>query len=337
MKGLVKKISAFLCIILATSILCSCSKPNVEPTSPEDFRVVSYIVCDDRFNEKSFDTSHLEVVTDLIIFSIATFDENGELTLADNFDDVISLIKSNATTQNLYLNILGPGSDEGIDDWNEQMYSLADKHTSAFESGKLEDSIKSVLEKYQLDGVVFDYEFPLRSKDWNAYDSFILSLRDTLGEDYKIGMSMVAWNLKQSKSAREATDFFEVMSYDLWDDDGNHATMQIAIDDIEKMVKKGYDSRTLDLGIPFYARPTTHDGYWYDYASYYNMMDENGLYQDAETGLTFSFNTYDVVYDKTAWAIDNGVGGVMIWHYACDVPADNELSLFNAIDSAINR
>ena len=29
-----------------------------------------------------------------------------------------------------------------------------------------------------------------------------------------------------------------------------------------------------------------------------------------------------------------GLGGVMIWHYACDVPADNDASLFNAVAKA---
>lgn len=187
---------------------------------------------------------------------------------------------------------------------------------------------------YDLDGVVFDYEFPLRKKDWRAFDEFILSLDEKLGDRFKIGMSMVGWNLKQSKEAMQATDFFEVMSYDLWDDDGNHATMDIAKDDIEKMVKKSYDKSKLDLGVPFYARPTTHEGYWYDYKSYYDKLDENGLYSDSETGLTFSFNTYSLIKEKTQWALENGVGGMMVWHYDCDLPADNQQSLFAAIDSA---
>ena len=69
---------------------------------------------------------------------------------------------------------------------------------------------------------------------------------------------------------------------------------------------------------------------------FYDKLDENGLYHEARTGLVFSFNTPRVVYDKTAWAIDNGFGGVMVWNYACDVPADNEASLFRAIARARN-
>lgn len=333
MKRFFRIMSALLCIAIAASF-CSCSKKEISNVDPNAFRVTSYVVCDERFTEDSINADTFDKITDIIVFGNAVFDESGMITLSDSFDSSVQILQKYITNQNLYLNILGPASQSTSDDWNTQMYDLADRHNSAFESGVLEASIKSVLEEYNFDGVVFDYEFPLRSKDWKIYDAFILSLRQTLGDDFKIGMSMVSWNLKQSKAAREATDFFEVMSYDLWDDDGYHATMEIAQADIKKMIKKGYDASTLDLGIPFYARPTTKEAYWYDYKTYYDKLSDDGLYEDAETGLTFSFNTYDMVYDKTQWALSNGVGGVMVWHYDCDLPIDNDKSLFRAIAEA---
>lgn len=333
MKKITRILSAVLSMIIAVSAFSGCSKEiESTPVNPADFRVTAYVVADGL--DDTFDPSNLDRVTDIILFGNATYSEGGTVTLSENFDSQLNLLKSYLKDQNLYLNILGPGSKTDSDDWNEQMHDLADRNTAAFESGKLENEIKTVLDKYNFDGVFFDYEFPLRNKDWKAFDKFIIGLDDFLGDDYLIGMSMVGWNLKQSKEAMESTDMFEVMSYDLWDDDGNHATTQIAVDDIEKFVKKGYDKAKLDLGVPFYARPTTEEAYWYDYKSYYDKMSDNGLYEDAETGLTFSFNTYDVIKEKTQYALENGLGGMMIWHYSCDVPADNEKSLFGAIDSA---
>lgn len=333
MKKITRILSAVLCMIIAVSAFSGCNK-EIESTQvdPADFRVTAYVVADGL--DDTFDPSNLDRVTDIILFGNATYSEDGTVTLSENFDSQLNLLKSYLKGQNLYLNILGPGSKTDSDDWTEQMHDLADRNTAAFESGKLENEIKTVLDKYDFDGVFFDYEFPLRNKDWKAFDKFIIGLDYFLGDDYLIGMSMVGWNLKQSKEAMESTDMFEVMSYDLWDDDGNHATTQIAKDDIEKFVKKGYDKAKLDLGVPFYARPTTEEAYWYDYKSYYDKMSDNGLYEDAETGLTFSFNTYDVIKEKTLYALENGLGGMMIWHYSCDVPADNEKSLFGAIDSA---
>lgn len=337
MKKLFAFLLAFICLITGI-MLSSCSRAvESTPVEPENFRVTAYLVCGDGLDEKSFDYSNLGKVTDIIVFGNVTFDEKGELTVSKNIENDLAIISKHMNGQNLYLNILGPGSQSDSDDWNEQMYDLADRHTKAFESGKLENNIKAVLDKYGFDGIVFDYEFPLRKKDWKAYDKFIVSLDTVLGDSKKIGMSMVGWNLKQSKEAMQATDFFEVMSYDLWDDDGNHATVEIAKDDIEKFVKKGYDKADLDLGVPFYARPTTREAFWYDYKSYYDKIDENGLCKDSKENLVISFNTYDVINEKTKWAIENGLGGMMIWHYACDVSADNPKSLFNAIDTAKNE
>lgn len=332
MKKVLRIISVVLCVLLIVLCFLGCShKTASNPVNPQDFRVTAYIVSD-RLDE-TFDASNLDKVTDIILFGNATYDENGKVNLSESFDSDVEFLRNLITDQRFYLNILGPSSQSQSDDWNEQMYDLADRNTAAFESGVLESGIKDVLDRYNFDGVVFDYEFPLRKKDWKSFDKFIISLDNVLGDDFKIGMSMVGWNLKQSKEAMDATDFFEVMSYDLWDKNGNHATVDIAEDDIKLFEKKGYDKAKLDLGVPFYARPTTKDAYWYDYKYYCNDLDENGLYNDAETGLTFSFNTYDVIKEKTEIAFENGLGGMMIWHYSCDSPADNEMSLFNAIDS----
>lgn len=336
MKKFIKCLSAAMCVVLAVTGFFACSRQaESTPVEPENFRVTAYVVSD-RLDE-TFDSSNISRLTDVILIGNATFDEQGNVVLSDTFEKDVEFLRGFLTNQNYYLNILGPSAQTDSEDWNEQMYDLADRHTAAFESGKLEDSIKTVMDKYDFDGVVFDYEFPLRSKDWKAFDKFIISLDNVLGDEYKIGMSMVGWNLKQSKDAMNATDFFEVMSYDLWDDDGNHATMEIAQDDIEKFVKKGYDKAKLDLGVPFYARPTTKEAFWANYKDYYESLSEDGLCKDEETGYTLSFNTYDVIKEKTQYALENGIGGMMVWHYSCDVPADNEKSLFSAMDSAKNE
>lgn len=312
-------------------IFASCSRAD-ELQNPKDFRITAYVI-GDRILE-NFDDSHMSQVTDVILFGCANFDEDGEVIEPDCLEESYNILRNSSDKVNIYLNILGPSSQSDSDDWNDQMDDLSERYTRAFESGKLEQNIKSVLEKYGFDGVFFDYEYPLKSKYWKAYDSFILSLDETLGDKYKIGIALADWNANQSREAIDATDFVEVMAYDLWDDDGNHATMDIAQDAIKKMRKKGYLSRQLDLGVPFYARPTTKEAYWYDYASWADKIDDNGLCKDDETGLTFSFNNYDLVKQKTAWAIENGIGGMMVWHYSCDLPADNEKSLFNAMYEA---
>lgn len=330
-----------LCAAVILSLFSACAGTTAStPVDPADFKVTAYIIGDRITDKNNFDTSHFDQITDIILFGTANFDEQGAITLTDDFAPALENLRAVMKTdgsQRLYLNLLGPGSQSDSDDWNEQMADLAQRHNNAFESGTLEENIKDILAKYDFDGVFFDYEFPIKQKFWNVYNDFIVSLDSVLGDDFKIGITVVDWDAKQSKAAREATDLVAIMSYDNFDKDRNHSTLELAKSDVKKIAKKGYDKSKLLLGVPFYARPTNADAYWYDYASYYDKMDENGLYQDDATGLTFSFNTYDAIKAKTDFALEEGLGGMMIWHYSCDLPADNELSLFNAMEESINE
>ena len=215
------------------------------------------------------------------------------------------------------------------------MFAQGEEHRKAFESGTLEENIRGVLEQYQLDGVFFDYEFPVAQEHKDAFSKFLVSLKKVLGEDYVLGAAESSWCAGLSKDAIRALDMVEVMCYDVWDEGtGIHSSFEITRAIIKGMLKLGYKREQLDVGIPFYARPTTEEAYWYDYKEYYDKLDENGCATDEAHGLIASFNTPEVVYEKTAWTIRKGLGGVMIWHYACDVPADNDASLFNAVAKA---
>lgn len=339
MKKLAKVLSIVLSIVMTVCIFSSCSKKaESTPVKIEDFRVTTYILADILRNPETLDKTHFEQITDIILFGCANFDEEGNLVLDKDFDTVYENLKTaiqGTREKRVYLNVLGPKSQSDSDDWNEQMKDQAERHTNAFESGNLEESIKNVLQKYNFKGVFFDYEFPIKNKFWKSYSEFLLSLNETFKDDYDIGLAVAGWDFKLSDRAKSVVDRVELMSYDLWDDDKNHATYEIAEDDIKKMEKSGIDMSKVDLGMPFYARPTDKGAYWYDYKNYYDKIDENGLYDDAETGLTFSFNTPELINKKTKLAIDKGLGGIMVWHHSCDVPADNDKSLYNAVEDAI--
>ncbi len=325
-----------MCIITCGGLFGCANQSDDTDVNPADFRVTAYLVCNQDVDINSFDTTHAQQITDFIIFGCATFDEQGQVSIASQTGAWVDKLRSVChPNTRIHLNILGPGSQSSSSDWNEQMADLAQRHTNSFQTGVLEENIKAVLQEYQLDGVFFDYEFTIAKKHWKAYNNFIVSLDNVLGDDYKIGVALASWDMGQNKKAREATDFLTLMSYDLWDKNGNHATTDIAVDDIKKARKAGYDMSKVDLGIPFYARPTTREPYWYSYKDHYTAVDSSGLFVDeGNTGLTFSFNTAKVVKEKTDLAISKGLGGVMVWHYACDVPADNDQSLFNAISEA---
>ncbi len=308
------------------------------PQKAENFRVTAYIVGGGLADASRIDASHFKDVTDVILISVAFFNTDGELYYSENFDKIVSNLKEAIGDEpvNLYLNLIGPGATISTSDWNEQMDSQGRQHDIAFKSGNLENNIKDALDKYGFDGVFFDYEYPLLKEHWEVFDEFIISLDKVLGDDYKIGCAISAGLTMQSRKAIKCLDMVEAMAYDVWEKDGTHASLRSMKSVVRQLLLKGYKREQIDIGIPFYARPTNHDAYWYGYNGWYDKLDEKGFAYDPGTGLTFSFNDYDTVYEKTQWAIKKGLGGVMVWHYACDVPAGNELSLFNAMAAAKN-
>ena len=292
----------------------------------ENFRVVSYLVVFDEAAIDAIDPSHFKDLTDVIIFGgYAGMHGDGKVTVSDRLAGVVERLKAMDESGMLrwHLNF------DLVTDGDQKMTMRED-----FRGKELARSIRAVLEEYDLDGAFFDYEFP---QEWDAkldFSLFLITLDSVLKDDYFIGAALQPWCASFLPGAIAAIDMVELMCYDNWDDEGFHSTMELAKQDVTNMVKLGYKLRQIDLGLPFYARPTTKEGRWYDYRVYWDKIDENGLAVEESTGLIVSFNTPELIYEKTQWAIETGLAGVMIWHYHCDVPADNDASLFNAITRA---
>ena len=216
------------------------------------------------------------------------------------------------------------------------MDSQSEEHNKAFKSGVLEENIVEVLEKYDFDGVHFDYEYPISLKAWHYYNKFLVSLDEALGDDYTLGVAGNAWNIKFTNAAIKAIDTFELMSYDFVDEQGRHATYEDTVEDhLHQIGLKGVPLHKVNVGIPFYSRPTDLSPYWYGYNGCYDNMTEDGWYHCDEINKDFWFNTPDVVAQKTEYSIKNGFGGVMIWHYNCDLPSSQEGSLLRAIGETV--
>ena len=303
----------------------------------KDLRVTAYLVADNAGMVERMDASHLKDVTDLILIgALAGFGEDGHVWLNGEFDGIIAAIreKTRGTDVRVHLNIFGPWGD-GSPTFEDNMAAMGRQHKHAFDSGILEREIRDVLERYELDGVFFDYEFPLNDWQKEDYGAFLVSLDRALGDDYLIGCALSSWCAGLPEEAIRVIDRALLMCYDVWDYQTHaHSSYRNAKDLTKNMLNLGYQPQQLELGLPFYARPTTEEAIWYDYLNYYDKIDRLGLYEDEANGLTASFNTPDLIYAKTRFAIRQGLRGVFVWHYACDVPADNSASLFNAIARA---
>lgn len=305
----------------------------------DDFKVTTYIRGDYVQNPDSIYPEDFDIVTHVILFECASFDSNGNVIVEEKkMETALTNIRNAVGDRDVHisLNLLGPRGQTDSSVWEDQMEAQSDEHNKAFTSGVLEDNIIAVLEKYDFDGVHFDYEYPLSNKAWRHYNKFLVSLDKKLG-DYTLGVAASSWNLKFSSASIKAIDTFELMSYDFNDENGKHATYEDTIADLKKVGLHGIPLEKVNIGLAFYSRPTDLSGYWYGYNGCYEGIDENGWYHCPSTGKDFWFNTPDVINAKTDYAIDNGYGGVMIWHYSCDLPSSHEDSLLKAVETAIDN
>lgn len=311
-----------------------------ENNGDESFRVKSYVVCDRIQDPSSLCSEDFDIITDVILFGVATFDAKGKVTLDRvTLETALNNLKTVIGERDVKytLNFLGPGSKSTSSDWYEQMESLGKEHNKAFLCPSLQTDIIAVLEEYDLDGVHFDYEYPTTDTAWFGYNNFLVSLGSKLGDDYTLNVAASDWCLQYSDLAVEFVDCFELMMYDVYDEEGKHATYETVTTRSQWIKDSNIPLEKITFGLPFYARPTDGDAYWYDYAGYSNKLDENGFYTDTDIGKTFWFNTPDVIARKTEFAIEEGYGGVMIWHYTCDLPSTNEASLLRAIGNTVDK
>lgn len=304
----------------------------------ENFRVSAYIRAPFIQSEDNIYAEDFDIVTDVILFECASFNSDGEIIIEkEMLETALGNIRKAIGNRDvdITLNLLGPSGETDSDDWNDQMEAQSDEHNKAFTSGVLENNIKSVLEKYGFSGVHFDYEYPISRKAWYYYNNFLVSLDNKLG-DYTIGVAGNDWNIKFTTAAINAIDTFELMAYDFNDSEGRHSTYDDTVKAANNVGLHGIPLEKVNIGLPFYSRPTDMSLYWYGYNGCYGKIDENGWYHCDNSDKDFWFNTPDVIYQKTEFAINNGYGGVMIWHYNCDLPSSNDGSLLRAIGNAVS-
>ena len=325
---------------------------NVKDNKNEDFRVTSYLVCQWFYGNENIDAKKMSTLTDIILFGVARFDENGNVYLQDLdingemvsgeiiLKDVIKVIKETNPDAKIHCNILGP---DGVDSDDKEKL-----HSQAFvdNGDTLTKNILTLLETYGFDGIYFDYEYPHKLKSIKDYSDFLVKLDSKL-ENHILGAAFSHWSCNISKEAIKVLDRVEIMAYDNMGEYNAHAEFAtvggaMAVKDF---IKRGYDLSKCDLGLPFYGRTHGGEEAWPSYAQiagdlennpFKNTVAKSYMTGDTSGNITTSFNSVQMIKDKTAFANDYGLGGVMVWHYTCDVDYENDMSLFKAVQTALD-
>lgn len=312
---------------------------NIKSGKAQNLRVNSYLIVNEISDKTDF--SMLDAISDIILFGTAKYDKKGNIIFVDGdgnetdekfYSDKINILKNAVKGKNINLicDIAMPYGDDNAD----IISMLSDENVD-----NTVKNIKAFVEKYGFDGFDMDYEFPNSKNEWKQFNNFLRKIDKAL-PDKIISLAVAPWDLQFDDDVIKIIDRAEVMLYDMFTAHGYHSTFPVTVNGINKMLKGGFDAKQLDLGVPFYSRPTNKLAYWGNYNQYEGKLDKytNLLYfndfdHDGNPMTAPQYiNSYQMISDKTAFAIDAGLGGIMIWHMTCDLPYNNDLSLFKAIN-----
>jgi GH18 family chitinase len=134
-----------------------------------------------------------------------------------------------------------------------------------------------------------------------------------------------------------AFDWVNIMAYDLtgpWNPEspGPHSPYEFSVNSVQYWSENGLEKDKMVLGVPFYG---------YDFNdvnnvqgfSYADMIANNPDYAYQDKVEEAYYNGIPTIVDKTNFAIDENLAGVMIWELGQD--DYSELSLLNAIFETI--
>lgn len=320
-----------LCI--ATLLLtCFALSAAVERETSAKFAVVGYLP-EWRYGGANFEKM-CETLTHLIFFSVEPTPEGG-ITGMDRFPPADVLTAARGQGCELIICFGGNGRSSG--------FSAMTRNSEARKA--FVKKVKQLVKRFKLDGVDYNWEYPgygfgsgyrAMEEVQRDYEGLQALLKDTRRVMPKKTLSVAYYpDSRQEKTlvtigAPGLVDFLHIMAYDQHSDANtpSHSSYEFA----QKVVQQGKDlllpSEKLTLGVPFYGRHSA-TGDWTTYediVQQHHPLDpsvdmvstDKKRRKRGRAAPHIAFNGIDTIQAKTRIAIDEGIGGLMIWEVGQD-------------------
>ena len=179
------------------------------------------------------------------------------------------------------------------------------------------------------DGADFDWEFPANLTEEMAYWKLLAEVKEAF-KPYNL-LVTVALNVYQklNADAYRAVDHVHIMAYD---QGGRHSTYEFAVEAVDKFMKQDVPPEKLFLGVPFYGRNMGNTNIAMTYA---DIVQNYHPYPNVDEIANFYFNGIETIKQKTHFALDKKIGGIMIWEVGQDT--QDESSLLRAIYEVVTE
>jgi len=180
---------------------------------------------------------------------------------------------------------------------------------------------------YNLKGADLDWEPVWEEADMTNYSLLIERVhREFEPFGLLLTVSVSAFGQEIKPEMIDLVDLVNVMAYD--GTPPNHSTFEFAVSAFHHWEAYGAPREKLLLGVPFYGISEDEAGYSYSYI--FNTY-QPGPDEDLVDGI--GFNGVSTIKEKTAYVVNNGYRGIMIWELSQDTFGRG--SLLSAINDTI--
>lgn len=274
--------------------------------STRSFRIVGYLP-DYRFAE--FDVDAAQGLTDLVLFSAEPQADGGLDTSRLKGCPWQNLLRFK-TRQRIRL-LLSVGG------WDRSTHFAA-AAGSERKRRMFAQTVVRYCQEQRLDGVDVDWEHPGNDREARDYGLLLSELRTAFEPNgLLLTVTVAAWQTL-TPAAIQAADFVQVMAYD---HPGRHSTFEGSQADVDSLRNRGVPSEKITLGVPFYGRHV-QDRQAMTYAEIVSRFHPD---PDADQSGEIYFNGPVTIRHKTVFALQTGLGGIMVWEIGQDAPGQASL------------
>ena len=197
-------------------------------------------------------------------------------------------------------------------------------------------NVVSFINKYNLDGIDYDWEKQFTQQDKENYTALIKETREAFDKQNRkllVTMAGTNWLHEITPEAIDYLDFLNVMAYDCQfiDEFPIHSSFAQALATLKHWTSFGFPKEKLALGLPFYGsrKDWRQEGYSDLMKACPDLAPNDNWCRD------FYFNGQDLIRKKTQYVVDNGYGGVMVFRASLDTTDDT--SLLKTIKDVFNK
>jgi GH18 family chitinase len=190
--------------------------------------------------------------------------------------------------------------------------------------------LAAYVEEHHFDGLDVDIEGPSINEDYGAFITELAKALKPRGKLLTAALSKGYGGNKVPDSVFEHFDFINIMAYDgagPWNPNspGQHSSMDFAKSSVSYWLKRGLPKDKAVLGVPFYGYGFGEAFKKDDYAYAEIVAAYPGAENADETGKTIWYNGLPTIRAKTRYAMEQGLGGIMIWSLDADAAGDKSL------------